>query len=190
MSVPGFDPTLQILAPIWEDSLDILNFCHAFLLYFRLQAKLGLFHDNRTKSCTFLWAIQHTDYVDVVTILQTHVETYMDSMSEYDNGYLPSHLCLVGLAQRIDKNWQSRICDVLPRMRRMQGSGASYDMDPLPSYYVQGYTPQIFRTGISGRGHDARGFQARFDGNRDRDSQHDDRPPRFPARQREPPSHG
>ncbi len=52
----------------------------------------------------------------------------------------------------------------------MQGSGASYDIDPLPSYYVQGYTPQIFCTGISGRGRDARGFQARFDGNRDRDS--------------------
>ncbi len=102
LSVPGFDLTLQILAPIWEDFLDILDFCHAFLLYFRLQAKLGLFHDDHTKSCTFLRAIQHMEYVDVVTIPQTHVETYMDSMSEYDNGYLPSHLCLVGLAQRID----------------------------------------------------------------------------------------
>jgi hypothetical protein len=159
-------------------------------LYFRLQAKLGLFHDDRTKSCTFLRAIQHTNYVDVVTILQTHVETYMDSMSEYDNGYLPSHLCLVGLAQQIDKNWQSRIRDVLPRVRRMQGSGASYDMDPLPSYYVQGCTPQIFCTGIGGRGRDARGFQAHFDGDPDRASRHDDRPPQYPTRQREPPSRG
>ncbi len=177
LSVPGFDPTLQILAPIWEDFLDILNFCHAFLLYFRLQAKLGLFHDDCKKSCTFLWPIQHTEYLDVVTILQTHVEIYMDSMSEYDNGYLPSHLCLVGLAERIDKNWQSCICDVLPCMRCMQGFGASYDTNPLLSYYVQGYAPQVFHTGISGRGHNPRGFQARFDGDRDRDSRHDNCPP-------------
>jgi hypothetical protein len=190
LSVPGFDPTLQFLAPIWEDFLDILDFCHAFLLYFRLQAKLGLFHDDRKKSCTFLWAIQHTEYVDVVTILQTHVETYMDSMSKFDNGYLPSHLCLVGLAQRIDKNWQSCIRDVLLRACGMQGFGISYDTVSLPSYYVQGYAPQVFRTGISGHGRDARGFQARFDGDRDHDSRHDDRPPQFPMHQHEPPLRG
>jgi hypothetical protein len=190
LSVPGFDPTFQISAPIWEDFLDILNFCHAFLLYFRLQAKLGLFHDDCKRSCTFLRVIQHTEYVDIVTILQTHVETYMDSMSAYDSGYFPSHLCLVGLAQRIDKNRQSRIRDVLPRVRCMQGFGASYDTAPLPSYYVQGYAPQVFRTSIGGCGRDARGFQARFDGDCNCDSRHDDRPPRFPARQREPPSHG
>jgi hypothetical protein len=40
LSVPGFDLTLQILAPICLDFLDILDFCHAFLLYFHLQAKL------------------------------------------------------------------------------------------------------------------------------------------------------
>ncbi len=187
LSVPGFDPTLQILAPILEDFLNILDFCHAFLLYFRLQAKLGLFHDDRKRSCTFLWAIQHMEYVDVVTILQTHVETYMDSMSEYDSGYLPSHLCLVGLAQRIDKNWQSRVRDILPRVCCMQGFGASYDMVPPCLWYVQGYAPQVFRTNVGGRGHDTRGFSDRFDGGCDRDSQHDDRPPRFPARQHDPP---
>jgi hypothetical protein len=56
-----------------------LEFCHAYLLYYRLQAKLGFYHDERQRSCTFLRALQHMDYVDVVTILQTHVETYMDS---------------------------------------------------------------------------------------------------------------
>ncbi len=65
LSVPGFDPTLHVLAPVWEDVLDVLNFGHARILYFRLQAKIGLFYNSCKKSCTFLQVIQHTEYVDV-----------------------------------------------------------------------------------------------------------------------------
>jgi hypothetical protein len=36
LAVPGFDPTLHALAPLWEDFLDILDFSNAHLLYFRL----------------------------------------------------------------------------------------------------------------------------------------------------------
>ncbi len=54
LSVPGFDFTLHVAAPVWEDFLDILDSGHANMLYFRLQAKLWLFLDDRKKSCTFL----------------------------------------------------------------------------------------------------------------------------------------
>ncbi len=94
----------------------------------------------------------------------------MDSLYEYDDRYLPSHLCLVGLAQQINKNRQSCVRDGLPRVRQMQGFGASYDLVPQPSCYVQGYTPQVIRIDVSGsRGREARGFDDRFDGSRSRD---------------------
>jgi len=119
LSVPGFDPTLHVSAPVWEDFMDIMAFGQAHILYFRLQAKLGLYYDDRCKSSTFLRSVQHTEFVDVCTILQTHIETFLDP---YEEGYLPPHLCLMGLAQRIDKNRQSRVRgDLLPRARRMQG---------------------------------------------------------------------
>ena len=69
LAVPGFDPTLHVSALVWEDFLDILGFAHTHILYFRLQAKVGLYYDSRKKSCTFLRAIQHKEYVDVVTLL-------------------------------------------------------------------------------------------------------------------------
>jgi hypothetical protein len=97
LSIPGFDPTLHVVAPVWEDFLDILDFGHAHMLYFRLQAKLGLFLDNRKMGCTFLWAVQHTAYVDVVTTLQMHVDSYQD----FKEGYLPPLLCLMGLASLV-----------------------------------------------------------------------------------------
>jgi hypothetical protein len=36
LTVPGFDPTVPIHAPIWSDVKDILQFAQAFLLFFRL----------------------------------------------------------------------------------------------------------------------------------------------------------
>jgi hypothetical protein len=74
----GFDPTLHVSAPVWEDFLDILDFAHAHLVYFRLQAKVGLYYDSRKKSSIFLRALQHTEYVDMVLLLQTSVETCLD----------------------------------------------------------------------------------------------------------------
>jgi hypothetical protein len=170
LSAPGFDPTLQVSAPVWEDFFDILDFCHAYLLYICLQAKLGLFHDDCKKSCTFLWTIQHTEYVDIITILQTHVKTYMDSMYEYDDGYLPFHLCLVGLAQRINNNCQSRVRDILPRACCIQGYGNTPNLLQHPSCFIQGYSLQVYRTNFQDCDHDQRGFTDRFDGGCSRDA--------------------
>ena len=100
LAVPGFDPAQHVSAPVWEDYQNIYDFCHAHVLYFCLQAKRGLYYDDRTRSSTFLRAIQQTEYIEVVTTLQTHIESYQDM----DMGYLPPNLCMMELANRIDKN--------------------------------------------------------------------------------------
>ncbi len=107
----------------------------------------------------------------------------------------------MGLAQRIDKNRQSHVRDVLPRVRRMH---IPYeDSHPDRSGYIQGFTPQAFHTNIDdGRGRDARGFHDRFagshdakhttnrfEGNRGRDEQPFHCAPRFSKRGRDPVPH-
>jgi hypothetical protein len=42
LGVPGFDPTLHVASLVWEDCLDIFNFCRAHILYFCPQAKQEL----------------------------------------------------------------------------------------------------------------------------------------------------
>ena len=165
LAVPGFDPTLHVLAPVWDDFLDILNFVHAHILYFRLQAKVGLYYDSCKKSCTFLRELQHTEYVDVVTLLQTSVETCQD---QFHDGYLPTHLCLMGLAQRIEKNCRSRIREDLPRIRRIQRSSPDliYDDD---------FHPHVYPTDLGSRGWDPRDFGDHPGGHRGRDARDPDR---------------
>ncbi len=48
LTVPGFDPTVPIHAPIWPDIKDIFQFAQAFLLFFRLQAKVKFCYDDCT----------------------------------------------------------------------------------------------------------------------------------------------
>ena len=183
LSVPGFDPTLHMSAPVWEDFLDILDFAHAHILYFHLQAKVGLYYDSRKKSCTFLRAIQHTEYVDVVTLLQTSVETFWE---QFDDGYLPTHLCLMGLAQRIDRNRRSHVREVLPCVRRIQGSSPD-------TPYHDDLRPQIYRTDFGGHGRDYRGFNDHPGSNCGRDARGSDRGigrSHFPDRGRDPTPRG
>jgi hypothetical protein len=40
LTVPGFDPTVPIQAPVWSDIKNIYHFAQAFLLFFCLQAKV------------------------------------------------------------------------------------------------------------------------------------------------------
>jgi hypothetical protein len=92
LAVPGFDPSLQNSAPVWIGD-DIFDFCLSYVLYFRLQAKKGLVHDERTKSITFLQAVREPAYVDVITTLQAHIDTFL---SKQDFGYLPPNLTHLG----------------------------------------------------------------------------------------------
>jgi len=43
LAVPGFDPTVSIPIQSWDTADDIFHFAQAYLLYFRLQAKVN-FH--------------------------------------------------------------------------------------------------------------------------------------------------
>ncbi len=117
LTVPGFDPTVPTHAPTWSNIKDIFQFAQAFLLFFHLQAKVKFHYDNRTRSGMFLRAVQFSEYADTVTTLQSHVNSFWQ---EYDNGYLPPHLCLHGLATSIHQNAQAWLRDITsPRVRRV-----------------------------------------------------------------------
>jgi hypothetical protein len=94
LGVSGFDPFLHVASPVWDDYLDIFDFCHAHILYFCLQAKQGLYYDEKTRSTTFIHAVQQTEYVEVVKMLQTNINSFHD----FNPGYLPPHLCMMELA--------------------------------------------------------------------------------------------
>ena len=156
LTVPGFDPIVPIQLPVWTDYADIFRFAQGYLLYFRLQSKLNFHYDDRTKSGIFLRAIQHTDYADTVTTLQTQVNTFR----EFDEGYLPNHLRLHGLATSIHQNAMSRLRDIgNPRVRRVDG-GPSMIQGP-PAVYRFEYPRGDNRRG----GNEQRG---RGDADRDR----------------------
>jgi hypothetical protein len=141
LAVPGFDPSLQISAPVWLGD-DIFDFCLSYVLYFRLQAKKGIAHDERTKSIMFLQAVRKPAYANVITTLQAHIDTFL---SHQDYGYLPPNLCMMGLAVQMNKNARARVRDVLPRVARR----LAWDQDGWhPSTpEIQGFhLPQVYRT--------------------------------------------
>ncbi len=58
----------------------------------------------------FLRAVQFTEYADTMTTLQLHVNLFRQ---EFDDGYLPPHLCLHGLATSIRQNVQARLWGII-----------------------------------------------------------------------------
>ena len=141
LTVPGFDPIIPIHTPKWADYEDVFQFAQAYLLYFRLQSKLNFHYDDRTRSGIFLRSIQHTDYADTVTTLQTQVNTFR----EFDEGYLPSHLRLHGLATSIHENAMNRLRDIAtPRIRRTHG--LTPNIQDVPAVYRFDHHPRDRRT--------------------------------------------
>jgi hypothetical protein len=117
LTVPGFDPVVPIQTPFWSNADNVFSFAQSYLLYFRLQSKLNFHYDDRTRSSIFLRAIQFSDFADTVTTLQSHVNSFRE---QYDDGYLPPHLRIHGLATSINQNTQARMRDVItPRVRRL-----------------------------------------------------------------------
>ena len=141
LTVPGFDPAQHVSAPVWDDYRDIFDFCHAHVLYFRLQAKQGLYYDDRTQMSTLLRVIHQPEYIEVVTTLQTHIESYQDM----DMGYLPPSLCMMKLANRIDRNATARVSQYgISRVNRIFGVEDSADDDESAMPIIQGSTPAVF----------------------------------------------
>jgi hypothetical protein len=121
LTVPGFDPTVPIRVPAWSDVGDVFHFAQAFLLFFRLQAKVKFHYDDRTCSGMFLPVVQYTEFADTVTTLLSHVNMFWQ---EFDDGYLPTHLHLHGLATSIHQTMQAWLRDVIsPRARHVLKDG-------------------------------------------------------------------
>jgi hypothetical protein len=136
LTVLGFNPTIPVTIPAWQDD-DIFFFATSFTLYFRIQAKKGVVSDNPTHSTTFLNAILEPTYTNVITTLLTCINNYY---STYDEGYLPLHLCVMGLAAQLHKTAGKRASALVPRIGRTAGldGGWAYDVP------IQG-SPRIAR---------------------------------------------
>ncbi len=158
MTVPGFDPANPIKLPIWRHDEDVFGFTQAFVLYFRLQSKKGVYYDNCTQSISFLQAIKESAYVDTITMLMTCINNYY---STNDDGYLPSNLCMMGLAHQLHKTAKARVKSVLPRAHMMSDNLYGIRHFDVP---IQGSPLRANR--LDG-GHDA--------GGRDRPPYRDDR---------------
>ena len=82
------------------------------------------------------------DYVDIVTLLQAQLDSH-------DNGRIPHHLRLSGLATMIHKNAKARVRDfAAPRIHKVDGLDSVWDLvdnDELPFCHVQGYEPRVLR---------------------------------------------
>jgi hypothetical protein len=130
LTVPSFDSTLPLLAPIWTSSTDLFKFCPSHHFYFCIQGKKGTSFDDCTKSGIFLCAIRSSKYADIVTMLQSHVNIYH---SNYNNGSLPYRVYLDGLVEAINTHSVAHLGDAgYPPVHR-----ASED----PMRAIQGYSP-------------------------------------------------
>ncbi len=109
LTVPSFDPANSILVPVWSGANDIFSFAQEFLLYFCLQEKLNFHFDDRRRSNIFLWAIQCSEFAEIATVIQTQINLFR---FEYDDGFLPPHLHLHGLATSIHQNTQARLSGI------------------------------------------------------------------------------
>jgi hypothetical protein len=80
-----------------------------------------MFFRSRTQTNIFPPTIQQSKYANVVTTLQSCVNAYI---CEDDDGYLPTNLCINGIATSIHTNTAACVRDVahgLPCVRRAFG---------------------------------------------------------------------
>jgi hypothetical protein len=101
LAVPGFDPTIPIDQPRWDRGMDVLEFSRDHELYFCLLAKKHIYIDARTRTSMFLCVITSSEYADVITTIQSHVDVFRH---EDNDGFLPTHLCLHGIAKMLHQN--------------------------------------------------------------------------------------
>jgi hypothetical protein len=141
--VPGFDPTVPITQPQWTRDSTTLEFCQGHVLYFWLQAKKNVFFMVRNCTNIFLRAVAPSEYANVVTTIQTSVDTYCHPD---DDGHLPDQFQLNKIAMLthakrcvgdLHTPWINRA--VLPE----QTWDDSCNLDDLSFCIVQGYCPQV-----------------------------------------------
>jgi hypothetical protein len=104
--VPGFDPTKTVDKPRWDTYKgNVIQYAAAFDLYFRLIAKRGNTHSQFNKSILFLKGITALNLTKIVEPLIIAIECMQSdedtSEGRFPIGYLPYHLCVYKLAQKI-----------------------------------------------------------------------------------------
>jgi hypothetical protein len=143
--IPGFDPTIPIAQPVWMHDSLILDFCQGHLLYFCLQAKKNMFFSLWDCTNIFLRAVAPSEYANVITTLQTSVDAYCHPD---DDGLLPDHLHLDGIAMFIHNNVKHSVWDLhSPRLHHVEGLDMTWDNsdeDKQAFYHLQGYCPRMF----------------------------------------------
>ena len=81
-----------------------------------------------------------------MTLLQAQLDSHRDAT---DDGHVPHHLRLSGLATMIHNNAKARIKDfAAPRIHKLDGMDSVWDLvddDELPFCHVQGYEPRVLR---------------------------------------------
>ena len=128
----------------------------------------------------FFKAIASSEYADIVTTLQSNVDSYRHDNDEY---FLPQHFWVTSIAMSIHNNTKARVQDLgHPRVNRVRGWDNRADVlsdDELQFGHLQGYEPRVLRIeqGRGGRGPHRRGLDRRqaFDHRQDRSSLAGDR---------------
>ena len=179
LTVPVFDPTVPLQQPTWDRDTDVLELGRRFELYFRLLSKKHVFINTRDRTTMFLKAIAASEYADIVTTLQSNVDSYRHDDDEY---FLPQHF---RVAMLIRNNAKARVQYLgHRRINRVAGWDSMVDVlsdDELQFCHLQGYQPHVFRMeqgrDRGGHGPERREFDRRlgFDHRQDRPSLASDR---------------
>jgi hypothetical protein len=118
--VPGFDPTKTVDKPSWDKhSGDVIHYAAVFDLYFWLSAKRGENHNQFTRLILFLKGITARNLmkkVEPLLIAIKGTQHDLNNIGETQIGYLPHHLHVSTLAQRIAER-----CKVEPFDRDLGG---------------------------------------------------------------------
>jgi hypothetical protein len=135
---------------------DIFSLAQEFLLYFCLQEKLNFHFDDRRRSNIFLRAIQSSQFADTVTVLQSQINSFR---FEYDDGFLPPHLCLHGLATSIHQNTQACLTGIA-RPRANMVSDNLLQIQEIPTSYriSRDDPPRLNNRSRDSAGHAGNGF--------------------------------
>ena len=104
-----FDPTVPLQQPTWVHDTNILGLGLCYELYFRLQAKKQVFINTRDRTTMFLKAVASSKYADIVTTLQSNVDSYRHLDDEY---FLPQHFRVTNIAMLIRNNAKARVWDL------------------------------------------------------------------------------
>ena len=182
LAVPVFDPTVPLNQPTWDRDGGILELGRRYELYFRLQSKKHVFVGARDRTTMFLKAIASSEYADIVSTMQSNVDSYRH---EDDESFLPQHFRITSIAMSIHNTAKARVQDLghrrVNRVLGWDGAPDDFPDDDLQFRHLQGYAPCVLRMeqgrDRGGRGPDRRGFDRRqgFDNRQDRSTLASDR---------------